>query len=547
VPSIGRHGSGAGPAIDQRGAPVRKPVSIVLGVALLIASLLAVVSSAGASGSRSNDEAGVESGYHFWQTHGYLPVDGVASYYRQKAAAAAWAAGRPQAPPPRASRASATGTAPIIGASWQGQNGGTPPDGNGAIGPNSYIEDLNLEVAIYNRTGGLITAATFATLTGHGGESDPMFLWDPRSQRFYYNILNVGNATMDWGFSKDDNPTTIPGSFCNYETSFGYQVGSIPDYPKLGQTIGFLMIGLNFYPSFSNQHATEADLLWISKPPGRGPITTCPASTTFKSGKFADLRNQDGTQAFTPVPAIQTDPNKVGWVTAMSDIECPDICGNGNQLTVFAMRPSPSDPTVPILSPPHSITVATFTSPPDAPQKGTTSLVDTLDGRLMHSVSGFDPTVGTTTVWVNHTVLGGAGAETRWYEINPLPLSHPTIAQSGVATDPLLYAYDGGVSNDRTVTATGAAHGDSMIMGFSTSSSTTYPTVQMVSKIGAGAQSAFVLVHASTTFTSSSRWGDYSGATPDPAASLTAAHGEVWLTDQYVSPFNGTWNWEASP
>jgi len=61
------------------------------------------------------------------------------------------------------------------------------------------------------------------------------------------------------------------------------------------------------------------------------------------------------------------------------------------------------------------------------------------------------------------------------------------------------------------------------------------------------ADRTFVLVHASTTFTSSPRWGDYSGATPDPGASLTAAHGAVWLTDAWTSPANTTWNWEAHP
>ena len=41
--------------------------------------------------------------------------------------------------------------------------------------------------------------------------------------------------------------------------------------------------------------------------------------------------------------------------------------------------------------------------------------------------------------------------------------------------------------------------------------------------------------------------GDYGGATPDPAASLTAAHGEVWLSNQWVNPTDQTWNWEATP
>jgi hypothetical protein len=540
------------PSGDQRhpdslfegGDLVTRRIALGLGAALLTLSMLSAVSPAGATGTGGVNKQATESGYHFWRTHGYLPVDGVASFYRQKAAAAARVArqhGTVATP-------DTTAAGPTIGASWQGVNtaGLTPPDPNGAIGPNSYMETVNVQVGIYHRDGSLIVSAPFSTLTGHGGESDPMVLWDPGTQRFYYNILNVGNATMDWGFSKDNNPTTIPGSFCSYETSFGYISGSIPDYPKLGQSRDFLMIGINYYPTFSNQHATQSDLLWINKPQGQGPITTCPAASTFGSGKFQDLRMQDGSQAFTPVPAIQTDPNKIGFVTTMSDIECPDICGNGNQLTAYAMKPGPN-PLIPVLSPPHSVTVATFTSPPDAPQKNTTNKVDTLDGRLMHSVSGVDPTFGKTAVWVTHTVAGGAGSQVRWYEINPLPLSTPTILQSGAATDASLYTFNGGVSNDRTVTPSGRAHGDAMVLGFTTSSSTTFPSAQMVSKIGSAPQSAFVLVHASTTFTSSSRWGDYGGATPDPGASLTAAHGEVWLSNEIASSVDLTWNWEARP
>jgi hypothetical protein len=61
----------------------------------------------------------------------------------------------------------------------------------------------------------------------------------------------------------------------------------------------------------------------------------------------------------------------------------------------------------------------------------------------------------------------------------------------------------------------------------------------MVSKVGSGAVSAFVSVKASTTndknfSCSPCRWGDYGGATPDPAASLVAATGTVWLTNQWT-------------
>jgi hypothetical protein len=102
-----------------------------------------------------------------------------------------------------------------------------------------------------------------------------------------------------------------------------------------------------------------------------------------------------------------------------------------------------------------------------------------------------------------------------------------------------------------------------MVMGLTTSSGTTFSAIRMVSKVGTHAQSGFVLVKQSpgkdedftcATTGSTCRWGDYSGATPDPAASLTAGKGAVWLTNQWNATSTNpsgiwwrTWNWKASP
>jgi hypothetical protein len=456
--------------------------------------------------------------------------------------------------------------APTAGATWNGLSDSTvtPPDPNGAIGPNSYVEIINLKVAIYNRTGGAIASANLSTLTGHSqfNLSDPMVLWDPDTQRFYYNVWDVSQATMAWGFSKNNNPTTIPGSWCNFTANFGYTTSEFPDYPKLGQTKNFLLIGVNHYPSLSSQHADRSDVLWIDKPQGSAPITTCPPASSFKTGKFTNLRNQDGTQAFTPVPAIQVDPSSQGFIVTSSDIECPDLCGTGTLITVQVVRPSPTDPTVPQMAVRgHSITVAPYQPPAtDAPQKNSSNTLDTLDGRLEHAISAVDPTIAKMVVWTGHSVnSGGNRTEFRWYEILPTPTSSPSLVQSGVVSDPSLYVFNGALSPDRTCTLTQCAHGDAIVIGFTTSSSTTFASNKMVSKIGSAAQSPFVLVHASTVADkdfscSPCRWGDYGGATPDPAASLlTAAHGEVWLTQMFTnggSSFAGggaTWNWEALP
>jgi hypothetical protein len=449
----------------------------------------------------------------------------------------------PSAPsgPGVGARLASNGAAPIVGASWQGLNDPslTPADPNGAIGPNSYVEIINEMLGIYQRNGTLIASATLHTLTGDNNFlGDPMVLWDPISQRFYYNVWDITLQTMQWGFSKDDHPTSIPGSFCAYSASFGYATSEYPDYPKLGQTKDFL--------------------LWIDKPQGSGPITTSPAPSNFSTGKYTDLRNQDGSQAFTPVPAMQVDPSSAGFVLTSSDIECPDICGTGDVITVHPVRPTPGNPSVPqVLVTGKSVTVPTYAPPPaNAPQKGTSNLLETLDGRLEHAVSAIDPSIGRMVVWTGHAVASGSKTEFRWYEVDVHSPTHPTIAQSGTVSDPNLWVFDGALAPDRTVNPSGRAHGESIVIGFTTTSSTTFPAAQMVSKVGSGAQSAFVMVHPSPTFDSdfscpqlpyNCRWGDYAGATPDPTASLAAAHGKVWLTNQWTNGTNQTWNWEALP
>jgi hypothetical protein len=356
---------------------------------------------------------------------------------------------------------------------------------------------------------------------------------------------------MAWGFSKSASPKHVLTDFCNYTTDFQYPAPQATDYPKLGQSKNFLMIGVNVYPSLSSQHATHSDLLWINKPQSTSTFQTCPAATSFNSGKFTNLRNGDATQAWTPVPAIQTDPSSDGYISASSDIECPDICGTGNLITEFTLSPSTGNPAVPTLSAPKSITVTTFAPPAKARQPGTTNKLDTLDGRLDHSVSGVDPTHSTTAVWVAHTVAGGAGAAIAWYELDP---AAGTLIQQGLVSDPNLYIFNAAISTDRTVNPSGAAHGSAMVLGLTTSSSTVFPTAGMVSKIGAAAQSGIVNVHASTVADhdfscpgGTCRWGDYGGATPDPAAPLTDATGKVWCTNEWTTGALRSWNWEATP
>ena len=102
-----------------------------------------------------------------------------------------------------------------------------------------------------------------------------------------------------------------------------------------------------------------------------------------------------------------------------------------------------------------------------------------------------------------------------------------------------------------------------MVLGFSTSGTTTFPAIRMLSKVGTAAQSGHVAVRGSTGNYSgfdcagtdnSCRWGDYAGASPDPLSPTGSVRGRVWSVNQYASGVNSTttanwrtWNWAATP
>ena len=212
---------------------------------------------------------------------------------------------------------------------------------------------------------------------------------------------------------------------------------------------------------------------------------------------------------------------------------------SANFVSVYAVTKSGTDANgipIPTFSGPTNVTVPSYSMPPSAPQNGSSYLLDTLDGRFEAAVAAVDPrNGGSVAIWTAHAVYGGAGSEERWYEINPTG----SLIQSGVASDPSLFVWNGAISPDRSNNGTTGSFGGSMAMSVSTSSAGTYPAIQFVWKNAASAQtglkklvqSAGPSIDLSCNSTTPCRWGDYSGATPDPAA--TGTSGKVWLANQY--------------
>jgi hypothetical protein len=506
---------------------------------LLAAPLLCLGLIAGPAFARAGSQAAVNAG----QQRVLSPrIPNPAAYAKAKAMAAAYVARHHGGAAPTAGPLD-----PVVNVQWDGQFQGnlTPPDPTGAVGPNSFIQLVNSRYGIYDRSGTLINSGTLTQLTGGSGSlGDVQILWDTRDQKFYYVVDNFTTNHLLWGVSKNDNPQSA-ADWCKYDADFGYG-SALPDYPKLGNTPAFIVIGVNVF----NPNFVGSDVDWIYKGNiGPNPIQTCPAQGL--KGRIQTIKNADNTLATTPVPGVMTD-NDFATQGRGAVVAEPDNTVN-TYITLYQLIETLTGLK---MGPPMTIPVPSYSAPANAAQCQAGPPLDTLDGRLETAVTGSDPLRGGFAIWTSHAVLGGAGSEQRWYEINA---NFGTLMQSGVVTSPTLFVWNGGISNDRTVNPSGKAHGENMVLGVNTSNATNCPAIQMVSKVGNNPQSGMVLVKQSPGKNQDfscgiCRWGDYSGAKPDPAAPLTDPTGKVWLSNEWnvasTDPSGTDWRtevWEATP
>jgi hypothetical protein len=463
-----------------------------------------------------------------------------AVYAAQKAAANAAAALRAGRPPPPG-RAAAV-LAPALARNWAGQRDTTvaPSDSTGAIGTTRYIELVNAKAAVYNRTSNTPTAAgPLLQLTGCATAGctdnvfDPQVIWDPGTSRFFYAADDIVSSTqnlLDIGFSTTATPDLSASSWCRFALNFG---STFPDYPKLGDTRDFMLLGSN---DFSGSRFAGSTIAWMTKPPAG---TACPAPGTLAVGLSGALKNADGTAAFTPVPANQTDTSSTGSAVARPASIPP---GGATFLTVFTVTKSATGAAIiPVTG--TSVPVNAFQVPASATQPGTADLLDTLDARNTQAVSAVDPVHGgVTALWTQHAVFGGAGSQVRWYEINPA--TH-TLIQHGTLSSALRFTFDAAISPDRLVNGATSLFGGDMVIDVVRSSMTTLPAIKAASKIGPNPVSALTQIAASGAADTGfdciqdaglCRWGDYAAATPDPAAPATGTTGQVWGSSMLAAP-----------
>jgi subtilase family serine protease len=413
-------------------------------------------------------------------------------------------------------------------------DGVLPPDTNGDIGPNHYVQWVNKTFAVYSRSGSLLygPAAGSTVWAGFGGpcesenDGDPIVLYDHLADRWVMSQFALPNNLFGILFapfyqciavSQTADPT---GAYYRYQ----YEFSKLNDYPKFGVWSDGYYMTINQFAAVSLQFA------------GQGVVAF---------DRAAMLAGQPARMLYFDLAG--TDPNLGGMLPSDLDGAAPppgssnyfvqvddDASGySPDQLQLWRFHADWTTPSSSTFTGPYVLPVAAFDSNmcdyarACIPQPGTTAKLDALADRLMYRLQYRN--FGThESLVVNHTVDvdGTDHAGLRWYEIRD-PGGTPVVYQQGT------YAPDG--FNRWMASAAMDASGN-LALVYNVSGSTLAPSIRYAARLTtdppgvlAQGENDLIIGTGSQTHTAS-RWGDYSMLSVDPTDGCT-----FWATAEYFA------------
>ncbi len=398
-----------------------------------------------------------------------------------------------------------------------------PPDTNGDVGPNHYIQTVNIAIGIYDKTTGaeLVNLPYNTFFQGPAGSpcdtqnrGDVVVLYDAQVDRWIvtdFSLPSGGPYLECIAVSQTEDPVAGGWYFYALQTNTGDMANNWNDYPKLGVWADGWYMSANMFPLSDNPFGVR---VWALD------------RTSMMSGVLIE-RHFD---CFSSVCGSLLPGNLRG---AQPPIGSPEYFSNfsfPNVLNLWQFHVDWVTPANSTFTGPVSIQVADFQQIDTIPQMGTGQALDSLGDRLMMQLQ-YRNLNGVEALYVNHTVLSGGVAGVRWYEVRD-PAGTPVLFQQGTYQPDNNYRWMGSI----------AADGEGNIaLGYSVSSNTLFPSIRYTGRLAGETPSLLTqneasLIEGTGSQTGSNRWGDYSAMTIDPSDDCT-----FWYTQEYLSVTGGNW------
>jgi hypothetical protein len=417
-----------------------------------------------------------------------------------------------------------------------------PPDPVGDVGPNHYVEMINLVFAIYTKAGTKLLGPVpigavwdgFSVPDCTDASGDPIVVYDQIVDRWllsqfttrgpeYYNCVAI---------STTGDPT---GAYYRYAFSTGL---NFPDYPKYGiWTDSYVITTREFGPTVEygiGVYAIDKNKM-VNGQPAR-------AVAFFIDGNVDELLplvgdgllpgDIDGKQkplADTAIPLVGTQDDDAGYGATFDALNIWDLHVKWRSTPTASLELARQLPVAGF----DSIFPCTPTSRDCLPQPGITNTAQFLDilsyrqrpsWRLTYrNFKNYEAMVTTQSV---EALPGMAGQ--RWYEIRRVNGAYSLYQQGTFAPNDGVHRWMGSIAQDKQ---------GNLALGYSVVNGTdVYPGIRYTARLAGdplgemGQGEGVVINGTGVQRTTNSRWGDYTSMNVDPVDDCT-----FWYVNEYYT------------
>lgn len=413
----------------------------------------------------------------------------------------------------------------FLGSSYETNSQALPPDANGAIGPQHFVELINGSFAVYDKITGenilRLSDVDFwggagITITSDQAITDPRMIYDPISQRWFASMVDFdANATdptteaNDFllAFSDTSDPT---GSWTGFKIRADPTHGDFADFPTLGVDSNAVYMSGNMFKGMNNNIGPNL----VSFP------KTELLNSNITTRTYFGVLNPTN-YGWVLQPAICFDASTNGTILSMGDIGSDDNF-HSNMFTFHVLGAGTSHAT---LSTPVQITVSPYDTPFDpnqsvpgftAFQPDDTQTLQANDPRLAAKVYN----VGGVLYGAHNTEFNNRIA-IQWYRVDA---ASGTLLEQGMLSDTDLDLFFPSIAANSDGTVVIGCNGssvDTFISGFvyvgqTANGVTTFGDRTLLQSGSVSYHDLNEILSELLGDTADSRWGDYSATSIDP-------------------------------
>jgi len=397
-----------------------------------------------------------------------------------------------------------------------GASGSLPPDTDGDVSPDYYVQVVNARFKVFNKSGvgifGPFNSSTvFTGLPNNSNDGDAVVLYDENADRWLFSQFSLPNYPNgpfyeNVAISQTNDPT---GSWYRYQFTFAV----MPDYPKLSVWLDAYYMTIRRFTSGSGT--------WI------GPAACALDRTKMLAG------DNSASMIMFNLPSTSEGPLSLDCDSGFPPAGTPNnvsfLVQSPPELDMYQFHVDFTTPSNSTFNPTSSIPLSSFTTYTQnnvIPQKGTAQKVDGMSRKKLMFRMPFRKFSDHWSAVACFTVTNSGIAAVRWMELRNTG-SGWSLYQEGTYSPDNNYRWMPSIAMDSS---------GNIALGYSVSSSSLYPSIRYTGRMSSDPLGTMTLAEKGLMngngcqTDASGRWGDYSSMSVDPAAP-----GTFWYTNQYYS------------